>query len=74
MVGGGPLPADLGHEALPVGPAVAEGQKHGRAESRLGAVIDEGFLGGPGHLVADHGVVGVRSSGRSINGFMGEIP
>ena len=31
MVGGRLLPADLGDEALPVGPAVPEGQEHGGA-------------------------------------------
>ena len=48
MVGGGLLPADLRDEALPVGTAVAKGQEHGRTQARLGAVVDEGLLGGPG--------------------------
>ena len=50
VVGGGLLPADLGHETRPVGLPVAEGQQHGRAEAGLGAVVDEGLLGGPGPL------------------------
>ena len=48
MIGGGLLPADLGHEALPVGLSVLEGQEHRRAQAGLGAVVDEGFLGRPG--------------------------
>jgi len=48
MVGRGLLPADLGDEARPVGLTVAEGQEHGGAEARLGAVVHERFLGRPG--------------------------